>query len=311
MRIDALRAQGLQHAAIQSGETFMDSAEFTWGLQSTGVNRTSLTGRGVRVAILDTGYDKKHPDFADLSIQSKNFVEGPTCAQDDNGHGTHCLGTLAGPPVPFSGTRYGIAYGAEIFVGKVMKANGKGNELDILHGINWALENKCRVISLSLGKPVEIGETPDKEYEEIGANALDRNCLIIAAAGNGSNRPGKTLPVELPANSKKIMAVGAIDRRMAIYTNSNAGINSSDGGGVDLVAPGVNVYSSKILPPNPHYGLNSGTSMATPHVAAIAALLMESEKEANAEQIWAKLTQNSKRLSLASVDAGSGLVQAP
>ena len=287
---------------------FSNTENFTWGLQATLVDKTHLTGKGVRIAVLDTGFDEEHPDFATRGVVSKNFIAGVATAKDDNGHGTHCLGTVGGPKTPAVGRRYGIATDASLFVGKVMKANGKGNELDILAGIQWALQNKCRIISMSFGKAIDSGQLPDPDYEEIGGIALDLNCLLIAAAGNGSQRPGKVVPVEMPANSKTVLAVGAIDRRLNLYRGSNSGINPG-GGGIDLVGPGVEVYSSKPLPPNPHYGNNDGTSMATPHVAGIAALLMEADPNATAEQIWTRLTQAAKRLSLPNRDVGSGLVQ--
>lgn len=303
---------GLLNRASENIETevlatsFRDNAAFTWGLQAVGVDQSSFTGRGIRVAVLDTGFNMQHPDFARRGVEGKSFIDGIATAQDDNGHGTHCLGILGGPKVPTEGPRYGIACEAQLFVGKVMKANGRGNEGDILHGIGWALQNGCRVISLSLGKAVARGAMPDKEYEEIGAIALNQNCLIIAAAGNDSNRSGFIAPVDMPANSKTVMAVGAIDRHMDIYYRSNGGINL-DGGGIDLVGPGVEIRSSKL---QIRYGTDSGTSMATPHISGIAALMMEEDPSATAEQIWTRLTQNAKRLPLPSTDVGSGLVQA-
>jgi subtilisin family serine protease len=159
---------------------------------------------------------------------------------------------------------------------------------------------------MSLGKPIEPGEAPDPDYEEIGTFALKQNCLLIAAAGNDSVRPRPIRAVEMPANARTFMAVGALDQRLAMYFKSNGGINH-DGGGVDLVGPGVDVRSSKRLPRT--YGLDTGTSMATPHVAGVAALLMQADPSATAEQIWTRLTQNANRLPLSSTDVGAGLVQ--
>lgn len=298
----------LDEARALAAISFRDNESYTWGLQATRVSESQLTGRGVRVAVLDTGYDADHPDFADRGVVSKSFIKGIETAADDNGHGTHCLGTLGGPRTATAGRRYGVACEAELFVGKVMKSTGKGDEEDILKGIDWALRNKCRIVSLSLGKEVARGAAPDPDYEQIGARALELNCLLIAAAGNESDRPGTVEPVNIPANSRSVMAVGAIDRRLALYPNSNGGLNP-EGGRIDLVGPGVEVYSSKRLPPNPHYGSASGTSMATPHVAGVAALLMQEDPTATAEQIWARLTQRALRLELSGTDVGSGLVR--
>jgi subtilisin family serine protease len=308
---DLLRKMGSSSTDEESldvleGALFADTAELTWGLQATGVGASRLTGNGIRVAILDTGYEMQHPDFATREIESQSFIGGVISAQDDHGHGTHCLGTLSGPAVPNVGRRYGVAGAAQLFVGKVMKANGKGNEGDILHGIGWAIQNNCRIVSLSFGKAVAPGAAPDADYEQIGAIALRKNCLLIAAAGNDSNRPNVIAPVNLPANSRTVMAVGAVNRRLALYSMSNGGVNA-DGGGIDLVGPGVEVFSSKRLPLL--RGLASGTSMATPHVAGVAALLMEADPSATAEQIWTRLTQSAQRLPLPNSDIGGGLVQ--
>jgi subtilisin family serine protease len=300
-REDAMEAE------IQGEVSFKDNLSFTWGLQATGVNQTALTGQGIKVAVLDTGFDLHHPDFETRGVTSQSFIDGVATAADDHGHGTHCLGTIGGPLVPAQGPRYGVASDAQLFVGKVLKSNGKGNEGDILHGLGWAIQNKCRVVSLSLGKRVLPGAEPDKLYEEIGGIALQNNCLLVAAAGNDSNRPGAIDPVNMPANSKTIMGVGAIDRHQQLFTKSNGGINS-DGGKVDLVGPGVDVRSSKRLPFR--YGLASGTSMATPHVAGIAALMMQADPAASAEQIWTRLMQSADTLNLLSRDVGKGLVKA-
>lgn len=291
--------------SIQAGTSFFDTDEFTWGLQATGISQTQLTGRGVKVAVLDTGLDLTHPDFIARIIQGQSFVTGINTAQDDHGHGTHCAGTLCGPGQPSQGRRYGVAPEVDLFVGKVMKENGKGGEADILHGIEWAILMGCRIISLSLSKAVGRGELPLEKYEQIGRVALQKNCLLIAAAGNNSDRPGDIAPVTIPANSSSIMAVGAVNRKMTLYPNSNGGLNPK-GGGIDLVGPGVEVYSSKL---GGRWGPESGTSMATPHVAGIAALMMQADPAATAEQIWTRLTQSARRLSLPSIDVGSGLVQ--
>lgn len=305
----------------------LDEGQSTWGLQVTGALATPFGGRGVRVAVLDTGIDLAHPDFVGRVAGSKSFLSGVATAQDGHGHGTHCAGTVCGPVKPSKLPRYGMAPNVELFVGKVLSDSGSGPESAILSGINWALTQDCRVISMSLGSPVGVGDPPDDDYEEVGRASLEQNCLIVAAAGNESSRPGTIRPVGVPANSTSIMAVAALQfissQQFRVAVFSNGGINPG-GGKVDIAAPGVAVRSSwsatafgptPLAPSRPPTGTRyhtiSGTSMATPHVAGVAALLMEGDPGATADQIMHRLTQTAKPLSLPARDVGSGLVQSP
>src|SRR5690606_7483227 len=138
---------------------------------------------------------------------------------------------------------------------------------------------------------------------------MDEVILIIAAAGNDSSRSSEILsPVNHPANCPNIMAVGALDKNLNIADFSCAGIND-DGGEVDIAAPGVAIYSSYRSPEN--HGYLSGTSMATPFVAGLAALLWEEFPEASPSEIWRKIEQNAFRLQFPPRDIGHGLAQAP
>jgi subtilisin family serine protease len=290
-----------------SGAPFADSNEFTWGLEAVGANRSAFSGRGVRVAVLDTGLDKEHPDFLGRNIQSKSFVPNET-VEDRQGHGTHTAGTIAGPKMSKIGRRYGVAPDVELFVGKVLDNSGSGREADILDGINWAIENKCAVISMSLGRPVARDEKPDPLYEEVGAAALREASLIIAAAGNESARDfGHIAPVGAPANSSSIMAVAAVNPTLKVASFSCGGINP-DGGEVNVSGPGVSVYSSF---PRPRLSrILDGTSMACPHVAGIAALWAESDPSLRAEKLWKALERSARDLGNLR-DFGRGLVAAP
>jgi subtilisin family serine protease len=258
------------------------------------------------VAVLDTGMDLNHPDFRRRPIRSRSFVanEAP---QDGHGHGTHCIGTACGPLAPAILPRYGCAYGADIFAGKVLGNDGSGADRSVLAGINWAIANGCTVISLSLGAPTSLGERPSAVYEHVGQRALARGVLIVAAAGNESDRPGKINPVCRPANCRSIMAVGAIDSELRVASFSNGGLNGS-GGAINIVAPGVDVYSS--VPMRRRYARLNGTSIATPHVAGIAAMHAEATGVAG-YGLWSSLMKSARRLDLPSSDAGCGLVQAP
>jgi subtilisin family serine protease len=299
---EQLKAGGADDAAEPG---FSDNDSFTWGLQATLASISSQTGADIAVAILDTGFDLAHPDFAGRAIVSQSFVAGRPTAQDGHGHGTHCVGISCGPKDPSDSRRYGVAPLATIHVGKVLNDQGSGTDSEILAGIDWALANGVHVISMSLGADVrEVSQT----YETVGRRALDAGTLIVAAAGNNAERSaGNVGFVGVPANSPSIMAIGAIDSDLQI-ADFSARSNPVEGGKVDLAAPGVDVYSSWTMPTR--YRSISGTSMATPHVAGVAALISQASGVRGAE-LWAKLTQTARPLSLESADVGAGLVQAP
>jgi subtilisin len=283
---------------------FGDTDKLTWGLQATGVADSPETGAGIPVAVLDTGLDLDHPDFAGRDIEARSFVEGQT-AQDAQGHGTHVTGTACGALAPGTGRRYGVAHEARILVGKVLGDDGSGTDADILAGISWAIASGARVISMSLGADVREVSTA---YETVGRRALAAGALVVAAAGNNARRgAGDRGFVGVPANSPSIMAVGAVDSALAI-ADFSAASTTVEGGQVDIAGPGVDVYSSWPVP----QGTNtiSGTSMATPHVAGIAALWSQ-RTGATGQELWAQLVQAAQRLPLPASDVGSGLVRAP
>ena len=283
--------------------------EFPWGLQATGVPFTKATGKGVKVAVLDTGFDLRHPDFPSRTIRTASFVAGVKTAQDGHGHGTHCIGTACGPRDPFHPPRYGVACEATILAGKVLSDEGGGADGQILAGLEWALAQGARVISMSLGAEVTVNDPYSDVFEAVGQRALAQGALVVAAAGNESDRRGGWYaPVGHPANCPSILAVGAVDVRMQPGNFSNRGLVAK-GGQVDLAAPGVDVLSAFPMPLRSRR--LSGTSMATPHVAGLAALWAEAKPEATATELWTLLTQHARRLPWLSTDVGSGLVQAP
>src|SRR5690606_24594290 len=182
-------------------------------------------------------------DFVGRSIEGKSFISGESWDSDGNGHGTHCAGTAVGNSSG-DGKRYGVAHEADIFIGKVLSDGGSGSTSGIVDAIDWALEKNCKVISMSLGSPVGVGENPSLIFERAGEKALEKGCLLIAAAGNDSTRPDFVRPVSSPANAKSIIAVAAIDEAFNVARFSNAGLNTGTGGRVDLCAPGVDIFSS-------------------------------------------------------------------
>lgn len=286
----------------------LEENELTWGLQITKADQSPFSGRGIKVAVLDTGFDLTHPDFAGRQITTSSFITNEE-VQDKQGHGTHCIGTACGPRTLLTPPGYGVAYNSEIYAGKVLSNRGSGSDGGILAGIQWAVANGCQVISMSLGAPTFQGQRYSRVFEAAAKRALRRGSLIIAAAGNESRRDlSRFNPVGHPANCPSIMAVGALTVELKLGFFSNRGFDWR-GGQVDIAGPGVNIFSSWPMPAR--YNTISGTSMATPHVAGIAALYAEANPYAGPEVLWSLLTQNARRLVLPSVDVGSGLAQAP
>jgi subtilisin family serine protease len=185
-----------------------------------------------------------------------------------------------------------------MFIGKVLTNSGSGTQAQVLAGMNWAIANKCPVISMSLGAAIPV----QPSYTAAGAAALANGCLIIAASGNDSNRPGIIRPAGAPANSPTIMSVAALDQalRPAVFSN---------GGKVDISGIGVNVFSS-FPRPTLHRVLN-GTSMATPHVAGCAALWAQTSPALRGAALRARLIASARHLPFPHSDVGAGLVQAP
>jgi subtilisin family serine protease len=310
--INALIAQSSPETARSvvsaAAETYQDSQVATWGLQATGVLQSHRSGHDAGVAVLDTGLDLEHPDFLGRAITPQSFVSGEE-AQDGNGHGTHCMGTACGPQQPQTLPRYGIAYGARLFPGKVLNNQGRGVDGDILAGIAWAITNNCRVISMSLGAAVTAGARYSTIFEQTAQRALRAGAVIVAAAGNDSRRDlGAFAPVSHPANCPSIVAVAAVDSSLRVAFFSNRGINPG-GGQIDVAGPGIDVRSSWPMPTA--YNVESGTSMATPHVAGVVALIAEARPDLDAAGLIAALGQSARRLPISSMDVGAGLVQAP
>lgn len=263
----------------------------TWGLNACRVPLSPRSGVGMKVAVLDTGMDLRHPDFAGRPIVSRQFVGQPV--QDLHSHGTHCTGSACGPKAPFGITpRYGVAFRASIFIGKVLSNTGSSVAGSVLNGMNWAIANRCTVISMSLGS--QAG--PQPYYTAAGQAALHNGLLIVAAAGNAGSFTGA------PANSPTIMSVASLDRSLAPSSFSNFGK-------IEIAAPGRDVFSS--VPRPTRYGIKSGTSMATPHVAGCAALWAETSPALRGMNLWNRLRATAKPLPFPATRVGAGLVQAP
>ena len=278
----------------------------TWGIEITEALYSPFSGSGVDVAIIDTGFDTSHPDFIGRVMTSHSFVPEETI-EDLHGHGTHCLGIACGE-ADSDGMRYGVATNARINIAKVLNKQGSGAQAWVLDGMTWAISNGCKVLSLSLGSRVYQGQRYDMAYERAAQYALSSGAVVVAAAGNDSRRSrNRYSPVCSPADCPSILAVGALDEALQVADFSNRAANK--GGEVDIAAPGVSIYSSWPMPTR--YRTLSGTSMATPHVAGIAALLWEKYPDATPQMITERLRVLAMRLPLPPEDVGAGLSLAP
>ncbi len=255
----------------------------SWGVTKIGadtVQAAGNVGQGIRVAVIDTGINYLHEDLDGNYVTGYNFVsKGATPPMDDNGHGTHCAGIIAAEDNGIA--VIGVAPRASLYALKVLNSAGSGYTSDIIAAIQWACDKGIQVISMSLGSSVgstALQQACDDAY-------LNHNIVVVAAAGNnGAARIGSN--INYPAKYANVIAVGATDQ-----SNLRASF-SCTGPELDLMAPGVNIISD-YLDVKPGDGGNvdtlymSGTSMATPHVAGTAALIVASG-EAN-EKAWGAL----------------------
>jgi subtilisin family serine protease len=287
----------------------------TWGLVATKVVNSRFSGANIKLAVLDTGFDLLHPDFIGRQVTTKNFVGDNKPFHDGVGHGTHCIGTAAGPLHAVTGPRYGIAYQSSIFAGRVLDDTGQGGDFNVLQGIDWAIEQHCDVVSLSLGAPWFPGDPPfSQAYETAARRALGAGCLLVVAAGNEAGDPRYVGAVGTPGNSPSVLTVAAVDSTFATAPFSDRVEQDAPGvKGPDLAGPGVAVYSSWPVADG-QYNTISGTSMATPHIAGIAVLCAEANPSIRGQALKDLILSQCAALQGAVVrqgEIGHGLAQAP
>ena len=247
---------------VHALDTELDNS---WGVTRIGagiVHDGGNTGAGVKVAIIDSGIDYNHSDLDDNfgELLGYDFVNGDNYPMDDDGHGTHCAGIVAAVDNEIG--VIGVAPEAELYAVKVLDATGSGYVSDVIAGIDWSVTNNMQIISMSLsGGDLESMEAAcDAAYDDAGI-------VVVASAGNRGNPPGRGDNVGYPAAYSSVIAVAATD------INDNRASFSSTGPDVELAAPGVGILSTY---PDDGYATYSGTSMACPHVAGTAALVIAS-----------------------------------
>ncbi len=322
-------------APVESQDVATPTAGAIWGIEAVGATSSPFDGSDITVAVLDTGIDPSHPAFAGVDLVQKNFTTESD--NDLNGHGTHCAGTIFGKDV--EGTRIGVARNIKrALIGKVL-GQGGGASTTIAQAIQWAVSEGAHVISMSLGidfpgyvrfltdvQRLAIEPATSIALEGYRANInlftelsrfvqaqglFGQGTIIVAASGNESNRPSYEVSVAPPAAGTGVIAVGALQENPSGFS-----VASFSNDQVNISAPGVNVISARV-----GGGLRSlsGTSMATPHVAGVAALWAQRQLAAtgrvNNQALMAQLISSGTLDSLApgqEIDnVGTGIVQAP
>ncbi|SIR87925.1 Subtilase family protein [Janthinobacterium sp. TND4EL3] len=276
------------------------TATYSWGLKRLKVDvlreQHRLTGKGVLIGHLDTGVDGAHPalkgaiaEFAFFDALGNLRPGAPTADSDD--HGTHTAGTIAGRAV--GGVQFGVAPEAKLASAAVIE--GGKVIARILAGMDWAVGKKVRILSMSLGL-IGTAET----FRTLTKILRAKGVLPVFAVGNEG--PGSS---RYPGNYPEALSVGAIDGNddVADFSSSQQFVRRDDPIVPDLVAPGVEVVSCA---PGGGYQSMDGTSMATPHIAGLAALLMQAEPSATVDQIEAAIFQSCQRGSMRPERANRG-----
>ncbi|KJK44397.1 hypothetical protein UK23_29720 [Lentzea aerocolonigenes] len=256
-----------------------------------------ITGKGVKVAIVDTGVDENHPDLKGQQIAEKNFTTDPDNT-DHVGHGTHVGSTVASHDSKYGG----VAPGAQLIDAKVCIEFGC-QESWILDGMRWAAEQGAQVVNMSLGG----GDTEEIDPLEQAVNELTAKygTLFVIAAGNS----GGTGTVSSPSTAEAALSVGAVDRDDSLAPFSSRGPRVGDSGlKPEVTAPGVGIVAAAAGTNGEHVAF-SGTSMATPHVAGAAALLKSQHPEWTPAQLKSVLATTAKPTAgLSAFDQGAGRI---
>ncbi|MGG0737702.1 S8 family peptidase [Niallia taxi] len=258
-------------------------------------------GKGMKIAILDTGCDTTHPDLQERIIGGYNFTDddnsNPDIYTDYNGHGTHVAGTIAA--VENANGVVGAAPESSLLIVKVLNGQGSGQYDWIANGIHYAIEQNVDIISMSLGGPDDV-----QALHDAVKRAVDNQILVVCAAGNEGDGRDTTEELGYPAAYNEVISVGSVDftRSSSEFSNSNRE--------VDLAAPGENILSTYL---NGQYARLSGTSMAAPHVSGGLALIkaiavQEFDRQLTEPELYAQLIKRTVPLGFSPKLEGNGLL---
>ncbi|WP_254591449.1 S8 family serine peptidase [Methanocella conradii] len=231
------------------------------------------TGKGVKVALVDTGIDASHPDLKGRVVEWKDFVNGRNTPYDDHGHGTHCAGIIGGSGAASNGKYKGVAPEVEFIGIKVLGKDGSGNLSTIMKGLDYAARSDAQIISMSLGS-----DEHSQAIDDLISKAVKNGKIVVCAAGNSG--PDKRT-IGCPSDSPDAITVGATDKGDMIASFSSRGPTKDGRIKPDITAPGKDIISCKAAgimnnkAIDKYYIKMSGTSMACPMVSGSIALLVQ------------------------------------
>ncbi|MFJ9565236.1 S8 family serine peptidase [Streptomyces fuscichromogenes] len=272
-----------------SGDQDPDPTQGTAQIHAPEAWKAGFDGKGVKVAVLDSGIDATHADVKNTVAVAKDFT-GESSTDDKAGHGTHVASTIVGSGALSEGRYKGVAPGARLLVGRVLGEQNSGQESWIVAGMQWAVGQGAKVVNMSLGSTDTAGVDPvEKAVDDLSASS---GALFVVAAGNDGPGGGT---VNSPGAASAALAVAAADSTDRLADFSSRGPDADQDLKPDLSAPGVDIVGARAAhgtmgdPVAPGYVRMSGTSMATPHVAGAAAILAQEHPDWSGQRIKAAL----------------------
>jgi serine protease AprX len=269
--IEFVEAEGIAHITLAQSVPLIN-ADDCWS--------AGYDGTGVRICIIDTGIDESHCDFPGMYpnagakiVAWADFIGSGPSPYDDHGHGTHVASIAAGADSP-----YGVAKGASLMGAKVCTSGGECPDSAIIQGIDWGVAQGADVENISLGEPG--GDGTSAVAQECNWAVSQGVVVVVAAGDDGPN----CCTINTPGDATKVITVGASDKSDALASFSSRGPTTDDRTKPDITAPGVSIYAAYRGTSCSDVGM-SGTSMATPHIAGVAALMLDANGSATPIQV--------------------------